>query len=497
MPLRILSSSDSRSSRAWPRRIAFALALAAAAAVAIFVIYYVMAPGLRVDFASAKSKNRADGRIYVQYWDLWTGFEGEAMQRVVERFNASQDRIWVEKQIISDINQRFLMAVSGNNAPDIASIFQTSVPSFAEKGALLPLDSLAKEHGVGADRYVPIFWQLCHWRGHLYALPTVASTLALHYNKKMFREAGLDPEKPPRSIKELDEMAERLTRRDAKGRLVQLGFAPIEPGWWPQTWAYWFGGDIWDGRESLTLNSEAYIHALEWVQSYSKKYGPAELDSFQNGFGPFASPQNPFLSGLVAMELQGVWMHNFIEKYNPSLEYGIAPFPSSEPDRMATLVESNILVIPSNAPHPREAFEFLAFVQRPENMEQLCLDQRSLPPLAHVSESFWTHHPNTHIRLFYQLAQSKDARGYPQFPTWNEINDEITATFSQITLLRAKPREALNTLQAKMNAQWQEELALIRKREAMASRASQTSPGGGGGDGDDGDGGGSGGNGAN
>jgi ABC-type glycerol-3-phosphate transport system substrate-binding protein len=63
------------------------------------------------------------------------------------------------------------------------------------------------------------------------------------------------------------------------------------------------------------------------VQSYSKRYGASALQTFQSGFGNFSSPQNAFLSEQVAMELQGVWMHNFIDKYAPNLEWGAAPFP--------------------------------------------------------------------------------------------------------------------------------------------------------------------------
>ena len=71
---------------------------------------------------------------------------------------------------------------------------------------------------------------MCFYRGSLYAIPTTPATTALHWNKKLFREAGLDPDSPPRTIEELDAVAQRLTKREG-GKIVQVGVLPAVPGW--------------------------------------------------------------------------------------------------------------------------------------------------------------------------------------------------------------------------------------------------------------------------
>ena len=149
----------------------------------LFILFfrYVLVPGFRVDFFPGQLfSEKSEGRTRLEYWEQWTGFEGAAMQKLVDRFNASQNRIRVAKQTISDVNQRFLVAVSGNMPPDISSIYYVSIPSYAEKGALLNLDALAKEYNIKEEDYLPVFWRMCTYKGHLYALPTTASTLALH-----------------------------------------------------------------------------------------------------------------------------------------------------------------------------------------------------------------------------------------------------------------------------------------------------------------------------
>jgi len=431
----------------------------------LLAIFWVLIPGLRVDFAWSGSKASPEGRVRVEYWDMWTGFEGAAIQKLVDQFNASQDRIRVEKITVSQINERFLVSVAGNKAPDIASIFTNNIPSFAEKGSLYPLDDLAREHGIGPEDYLPVFREMCTYRGTLYALPTTGATLALHYNKDLFLEAGLDPERPPRTLEELDRMSDRLTRFDEKGRMVRIGFLPTQPGWWHAMWPIWFGGNIWDGHERLTIDSDEYVRALDWAQGYARKYGSDTLQNFRSGFGNFNSPQDPFLSGQIAMELQGVWMFNFIEKFNPGLNCGVAPFPSAVPGlEDVSLVETNILVIPANAPHPKEAFEFIAFLQKRENLEQLCLEQRKLSPLRNASARYLQEHPHPYFEVFDRLARSPNAAAYPMLPIWMQLSDELNAVFIEVWLLQKTPRQALGEVQMKMEIEWNRELAMIRQR---------------------------------
>ncbi len=52
----------------------------------------------------------------VTYWEKWTGFEGEAMRKTVEAFNAKQDRIHVKLLTTSQIDRKMLMATAGDSA---------------------------------------------------------------------------------------------------------------------------------------------------------------------------------------------------------------------------------------------------------------------------------------------------------------------------------------------------------------------------------------------
>jgi len=427
------------------------------------------------------SDRTPDGRIIVDYWEKWTGFEGEAMQAVVDDFNRSQNRIFVRKLTVSQIDRKMMLATAGGNPPDVAGLWSFNIPVYAEKGALTPLNRYLEEAGITADDYIPVFWELCSHEGFVWALPSTPATLALHWNKKMFREAGLDPEQPPRSIAELDRMAEQITlvvverngkkvkvhfsdlteeeKRSKKFDIIQLGFVPTEPGWWNPMWGYWFGAGLWNGKDRITADSPENIEAFRWFQSYPKKYGLENLRRFGASFGNFASPQNPFLSGKVAMELQGVWMYNFIDKYAPQLEWGAAPFPAAHTDQFpyVTIAECDVLVIPRGARHVKEAFEFIRYVNTQPAMEKLCMGQRKFSPLSRMSEDFIRNHPNPYIKIFIEMARSPYVRTVPQTPIWMVLGDEMNAAVDRIFSLIETPAQALRTVQKRVQLRFDRE----------------------------------------
>ncbi len=438
-----------------------------AAAVSVSMVWMLV-------LATGCEDERSDGPVEIQYWEKWTGFEADAMRAVVDDFNASQDRVFVKMLSVSNIDQKLLLSTAGGNPPDVVGVWTHTVPVYAEKGALTPLDKYLAEAGMGEADYIPAIWACCRHRGFTWALPATPASIALHWNKKMFEAAGLDPDKPPTSIAELEVMAEQLTlveltrggekvrvrypelteaEREAKDfKIIQLGHSPKEPGWWLEVWGYWFGGEVWDGDRTVTAMSDENVRTFEWLASYSQKYGRKNLDTFGASFGNVSSPQNPFLSGQVAMIIQGPWMHNFIEQYSPGMRWGVAPFPSGlgagEPP--VTVIESDVLVIPRGAKHPAEAFEFIRYVNSRGPMEKLCLGQRKFSPLTDVSETFISQHPNPYIEVFVDLAKSPRAKNWPRLPIWDEYKDEIRVASDQVYIGDTTVHEALGRVQERM-----------------------------------------------
>src|SRR5918998_882540 len=96
----------------------------------------------------------ADGKVHIRYWEKWTGFEEEAMRKVVQAFNARQSRIHVDYLAVSQVNQKMLLATAGGNPPDVAGVWENDVVTFADYNALRPLDDYCSRDGIGADDYL-------------------------------------------------------------------------------------------------------------------------------------------------------------------------------------------------------------------------------------------------------------------------------------------------------------------------------------------------------
>lgn len=433
----------------------------------IFVVLLLSIIGLSESITAPHIK---PGPVEITYWEKWTNFEGDAIQAVVDEFNRSQNRIHVKLLTISGIENKTLLAVAGGEPPDVAGLYGPNVAQYADAKAILPLDDYCSKAGIRADQYIPSYFEVGYYRDHIFSLPSAPASTALHYNRDMLQKAGADPDKPPKTLEEMTALADKLVQKSPDGRIKIAGFLPAEPGWWNWSWGFFFGGRLWDGKDKITANSKENIRAFEWIQSFSKKYGIGDLQAFRNGFGTFASPQNAFLSEKVGMEIQGVWMYNFISQYSPKLKWSAAafPYPKDRPDLAnPTIVDEDVLVIPRGAKHPNEAFEFIKYVQSQKGMELLCMGQRKHTPLKAVSEEFLRKHPNPYIRLFRELAFSKNSYVTPPIGIWPEYLAELNAAFDSVVLLQATPKEALDKVQVRVQEKLDQYLKILRLRDAQ------------------------------
>jgi ABC-type glycerol-3-phosphate transport system substrate-binding protein len=458
--------------------------------------------------ALAGCKRRADDeRVHITYWEKWTGAEAAAIQAVVDEFNASQDRITVDLVSVAQVDRKLITATAGGSPPDLAGIWLPNIASFADCDAVLPLDEFmqadrAAEHPApgraqaGADflsRYVPVYARMAVHRGRIYGLVTTPSTVALHWNKTLFREAGLDPERPPRTRAELDEFARRLTRKDpATGSILQAGFLPQEPGWWLWANPLWFGGSFMDAEGEISVGRDrANPAALRWLRSYTDEYGKDELQRFISGFGTFGSPQSAFFNGKVAMVLQGVWLNNYIRQFSPGMDYGVAAWPAVQEGEGGgapfTVAEADMIVIPRGAKHQKEAWEFIRYLssanlaagarQEVRGMETLCLLQEKNSPLKEWSPFFSDHHPHPHIALFRALAESPRAQFSPSMGIWQEYLRELNTANEKVRLAAADPDTAYDYVQQRVEASWARHRAsLARQQAAAAASTDSTTP---------------------
>lgn len=394
-----------------------------------------------------------DGQTLLRYWEKWTGTESAAMKEIVKAYNDSQDRFHVQYMEVggSQIDRKLLLSIAGGNPPDIAGFWNDRIVDYVQNGALLPLDSLMEGSDMSSADYLPRVMDSCRYEGFTWGLPLTPATLALFYNRRLFREAGLDPDSPPRTIAELDAYSELLTKRDEAGRITQLGFSPDIPGWWNHLWGLWFGGSLWDGASQVTVASPPFLEALEWANGYSEKYGVQQLDRFKAAAENFDSPQWPFFSERLAMVIQGVWTSNFIRRHCPNLDWDVAPFPTAGADsESTTFLQCDLLVIPKGASNPEGAWDFIQFTQRAENLERLNILHHKFSPRVEVSDGFYEMHPNPRIRLFQDLATNGTVHVAPAIPQFSDLQRWMIYAFNQVYKEGRDPSDTLREVQSEI-----------------------------------------------
>ncbi|MBN2445505.1 MAG: extracellular solute-binding protein [Phycisphaerae bacterium] len=421
------------------------------------------------------------GRTVVHYWEKWSGTEAQVMQTIVNEFNqtvGAKQNIWVDYNSVSNVDQRMLIATAGGDPPDVAGLFDYIIPQFAERGALMPLEDLIADASINLDDFKPIWLQIGRYEGTLYALPSTPYTIGLYYNRRLFREAGLDPNRPPTTTAELNEYAKRLTRYEnpeTRERIVQLGFttSPGMLGWWHWIWPCFFDANMWDGQH-FHIDTDAGRSAATWTAERRRALGLPAVLRFEGTMGAIEGAQNPFLDERLAMVFQGPWLSNWINKYTPDVDYAVAPFPSVRPDLHRAFASTDLFVIPTGAHHPREAVIFLEYVLQQDVLERLCCGHGKISPFRTPGPGFYAEHKNQFIRVFDEMASSPDAFGYPQMPTWAIATDELKKMHENILGGRSDPLAEVAAAQRRIDAVVSEHQRMYALRRGEQSTGSTT-----------------------
>jgi len=307
----------------------------------------------------------------ITVWYPWGPPDGQEVVNRANEFNAMQSDIKVNPVLVSGsgiqgtTQGKFLTAVTSGQVPDVVLYWgQDVIPGLQKVGALLPLDAYFSAAGLKPSTFNKEALDAMKVGGQTYGLPQMSSDLMLYYNKDMFKAAGL---KPPTTMAELDAAAQKLTVYKGK-ELVRAGFIPWLQQGNPLPWTGIFGGKLVDASGKVNVLNSGTLKALQWEDSYVKKYGAANLTRFISSIGSTvtSSASDPFLLEKVAMEVNGQWHGNYLKRYKPELNYGVVPIPVPAGGVSGTTwINSNAWLVPKGSKNPEAVMKFLAYVSQP------------------------------------------------------------------------------------------------------------------------------------
>ena len=300
---------------------------------------------------------------------IWTPFvkpELTTFTSVVRDFEKSHPNIHV-KVVGGTNDDKIVAAIRGGNAPDVAQSFTSdNTGAFCPSGAWIDLGPYMKQDGVDDSIFPEAPRQYTQFEGKRCALPMLADTYGLYYNKTLLAKAGITS--PPKTISELTADAKKLTQRDASGKLKVVGFNPFN-GWYenaPAHYAPSWGAKWVDSKGNSILGKDpAWADLLRWQKSLIDWYGYNNLVRFNAGAGDEFSASNAFETGKVAMHMDGEWRVAFLKREHPDLKYGTVPFPAADGHSNllgAGYVTGSIIGIPKTSKHRDQAWQLVKYL---------------------------------------------------------------------------------------------------------------------------------------
>lgn len=362
--------------------------------------------------AKGVSNNSASGKpTEITFWHAMGGAGGQAIGKMVEDFNKSHKDIKVNVQFqgnYDDALNKMKSAQKGNAGPDVAQVYDIGTRYMIDSGYAVPVQKFIDSEKFDTSNLEPNLLGYYTVNNKLYSMPFNASTPILYYNKTAFKEAGLDPEKAPATFTEIEEMAKKLTKRDASGNVTQYGYSMAIYAWVFEQLIAKQGLNYANNGNGRNATATAVEFDKNGAGLNITREWKKLVDSGVSGnFGrKTADTQNAFIAGKTAMFVDSTAvLSNLMKSVNGKFEIGTAFLPKlSSSDKGGVSIGGASLWVMDNKDEKKQkaAWEFIKFMISPEE------------------QAFWNkstgYFPVT--KKAYDLDVMKETlKNYPQFQT--------------------------------------------------------------------------------
>ena len=378
------------------------------------------------------------------------------IETYVEEFEAAHPDIDVETVFGGNYTENQTKVIAAQRAgtpPDVAVLLSQELNTLISLDAVDPLQPLIDadpEMQAAVEDFFPGFMLNSTRDGVIWSLPFQRSTPVLYYNKDAFREAGLDPEKPPTTWDELIEYAEKLTKKNESGQVTQWGvMIPTEDRstWLLEGLVMQAGGSLYDPEgegKVATINTPEVKAAIQLKADLAQVH-----DVSPDGVIAWGTVANDFAAGNVAMIYHSTGSLGFIRD-NADFEFGTAFLPANTQFGAPT-GGGNFYLLKGADPAKRDAaLEFIKWMTTPEMAARWSIDSGYVA----TRESAWeTPAMQEYTNQYPQALTARDQLQYAQaeLPLYalQEIKDIVSKAEQDIVLGRATADEALTEAQRK------------------------------------------------
>jgi multiple sugar transport system substrate-binding protein len=370
------------------------------------------------------------GRNTIRLWQFW---DLSVIQPMVDLFELEHPgiRVEVEQLTWKDGLETIQAALASGRQPDVCELGSSWLPRFSFDGVL---EDLTPVHEAESDSF--LMWDSAVWQGRIYGLPWLQGPRTLFYNRDLFRRAGLDPDRAPRTWDELLAAAKAI---DALGEEVDGFGQPLGERYEPYknflAFAWGNGGRILDDSSVVRIAAPETREALE----YYLRLAGYSLQGRQEVLN------RRFRMGRLGMQISGAWNLRDYDSGAPALDYGVALVPKPDENRgeHASFAGAEILVVFSNSKNTELSIELARFLRGYPRVRRLALAAGSVFPASRLvlQDSAFT--ADDKVRVF--VEQAFTSRTAPAHPGWIEMEDVVNRAVEEVLQGRRAPRWCLQT----------------------------------------------------
>ena len=303
----------------------------------------------------------------IVFWHAMTGEGQKALEKIVDDYNKSQDEVVVDAIFQGSYEESIVKfkAVSGTKeVPDLVQMNDVSTSFMYRSGAVVPMYEFIKEDkNFDESKLEDVLLNYYRINGKLYSMPFNSSTAILVYNKDAFREVGLDPEKAPKSYKEIEEYSRKLVKINKNGVVDRYGFSIISYAWFIEQLLANDNSlyvDEENGRNGKLPTKVVYGKQLPVILDWMRRMNTEKLAT--NYGREWNTTRSAFNSGKVAMFLDSSAGITGVIK-NSNFEVGTAFIPNESGEFNGSIIGGASLWITKseNKAKQKAAWDFVKY----------------------------------------------------------------------------------------------------------------------------------------
>jgi multiple sugar transport system substrate-binding protein len=356
-------------------------------------------------------------------WVGWSaGHELIEFKKIIAEYVKKHPAVTID--VVGGINDdKIIAALRAGNAPDVVSSFQSNnVGVYCPSGGWIDLGPYLKRDKIDVNTFPAGPRYYTQYKGVRCALPLLADTYGLYYNKTLFKQAGITS--PPKTFSELVKDAQKLTKKNADGTFKVLGYDPnalfYHGGAGIGTYGTLSGATYFDKAGKSNIARDAgWARTLTWQKSLIDWYGYKNLVKWQTQAGDEYAASHPFENGKLAMMLDGEWRVAFIQHEHPDLNYGTAPMPVDDkhPELYGSgYVNGTIIGMPKTGKNRDQAWELVKYLTTNDHaLARFSNAIRNVPSTASSSKSPELT-PDPHFKTFLSIFTNPKSTTVPITP---------------------------------------------------------------------------------